>query len=66
MSEHVADIAVLKVKTEVLEKGLETKVSKLEFDPVRKIVYGVVALILVGVGTSAMKIISAIPKIPAG
>jgi len=59
------DLAVIKEKVETMKSGIEriesrlerSYVTKEEFDPVKKIVYGLVGLILVAVVTALIALI---------
>ena len=52
------DIAYLVKKVDKIDASLEAKyITKLEFDPIKKLVYGTVSVILVGVMTALVRLI---------
>ena len=52
------DVAYLVKKVDSIDEKLEAKyITKLEFDPIKKLVYGTVSVILVGVMTALVRLI---------
>jgi hypothetical protein len=62
---HGERIAVIETVTDGLGKALEKKVDRHEFDPIRKVVMGLVAIILTGFAAALVKMVWLSNKLPA-